>query len=127
MPDSTLILQHEIRCRPRSVVTRFAPSSPTAEWRLRYLGRLHGADGFERPVALKVIKDQFLQNREFVTMFMDEAKIVSRVSHPNIVQLYELGNEKDRLFIAMELLVGQSLWNVWQACRGTQRVLASRF
>jgi serine/threonine-protein kinase len=82
-----------------------------------YLGRLHGAEGFERPVALKVIKDQFLQNREFVTMFMDEAKIVSRVSHPNIVQLYELGNEKDRLFIAMELLVGQSLWNVWQACR----------
>ncbi len=82
-----------------------------------YLGRLHGAEGFERPVALKVIKEQFLQNREFVTMFMDEAKIVSRVSHPNIVQLYELGNEKDRLFIAMELLVGQSLWNVWQACR----------
>jgi serine/threonine-protein kinase len=82
-----------------------------------YLGRLHGAAGFERPVALKVIKEQFLQNREFVTMFMDEAKIVSRVSHPNIVQLYELGNEKDRLFIAMELLVGQSLWNVWQACR----------
>jgi serine/threonine-protein kinase len=82
-----------------------------------YLGRLHGAEGFERPVALKVIKEQFLQNREFVTMFMDEAKIVSRVSHPNIVQLYELGNEKNRLFIAMELLVGQSLWNVWQACR----------
>ena len=82
-----------------------------------YLGRLHGAEGFERPVALKVIKEQFLQNREFVTMFMDEAKIVSRVSHPNVVQLYELGNEKGRLFIAMELLIGQSLWNVWQACR----------
>ncbi|MEO7113655.1 MAG: protein kinase [Polyangiaceae bacterium] len=82
-----------------------------------YLGRLHGAEGFERPVALKVIKDQFLQNREFVTMFMDEARIVARVSHPNVVQIYELGNEKDRLFIAMELLVGQSLWNVWQACR----------
>ncbi len=88
-----------------------------------YLGRLHGAAGFERPVALKVIKDQFLQNREFVTMFMDEAKIVSRVSHPNIVQLYELGNEKDRLFIAMELLVGQSLWNVWQACRARNACL----
>ena len=82
-----------------------------------YLGRLHGPAGFERPVALKVIKEQYLANKEFVSMFLDEAKIVARVSHPNVVQLYELGTQDDRLFIAMELLVGQSLWNVWQACR----------
>lgn len=83
-----------------------------------YLGRQRGGPaGADRPVALKVIKDQYLQNREFVSMFMDEAKIVSRLSHPNVVQIYELGAEKERLFIAMELLMGQSLWNVWQACR----------
>ena len=82
-----------------------------------YLGRLHGPAGFERPVALKVIKEQYLANKEFVSMFLDEAKIVARVSHPNVVQLFELGTQDDRLFIAMELLVGQSLWNVWQACR----------
>ncbi|MEO8797039.1 MAG: protein kinase, partial [Polyangiaceae bacterium] len=80
-----------------------------------YLGRLHGPGGFERPVALKVIKDEYLENKEFVSMFLDEAKIVAKVQHPNVVQLFELGTEKDRLFIAMELLVGQSLWHVWQA------------
>jgi serine/threonine protein kinase len=82
-----------------------------------YLGRLVGDAGFERPVALKVIKDEFCVNREFVNMFLDEAKIVSRLSHPNVVQLFELGKEGHRLFIAMELLLGQSLWSLWDACR----------
>ena len=88
-----------------------------------YLGRLHGPAGFERPVALKVIKDEYLANKEFVSMFLDEAKIVAKVQHPNVVQIIELGQEKDRLFIAMELLVGQSLWSVWQACRERQSCL----
>lgn len=82
-----------------------------------YLGKLLGEEGFERPVALKVIKDEFCVNPEFFNMFLDEAKIVSRLSHPNVVQLFELGKEGHRLFIAMELLLGQSLWSVWDACR----------
>ena len=86
-----------------------------------YLGRLAGPPGhehqFERVVALKVIKEEFCRHPEFVTMFLDEAKIISRLSHPNCVQVIELGNEGDRLFIAMELLVGQSLWEVWDVCR----------
>ena len=71
----------------------------------------------ERVVALKVIKDEFSLNHDFVNMFLDEAKIVSRLSHPNIVQVFELGCEGTRLFIAMELLFGQSFWHVWNACR----------
>jgi eukaryotic-like serine/threonine-protein kinase len=84
-----------------------------------YLGRPNTADGarYGRAVALKVIKEEFCQNPEFVTMFVDEAKIISRLSHPNLVQVVELGSEGDRVFIAMELLMGQSLWAVWNACR----------
>jgi serine/threonine-protein kinase len=82
-----------------------------------YLGRLAGPAGFERVVALKVIRDQYALNPDFVDMFLDEAKIVARLSHPNIVQVHELGMEGNRLFIAMELLFGQSLWQVWEACR----------
>jgi eukaryotic-like serine/threonine-protein kinase len=81
-----------------------------------YLGR-DTAIGADRVVALKVIKDEFSLNPEFVNMFLDEAKIVSRLNHPNVVRIYELGNEGARLFIAMELLFGQSLWQVWNACR----------
>jgi serine/threonine-protein kinase len=83
-----------------------------------YLG--HARDPGQAPgrlVALKVIKEVYSLNTEFVTMFSDEAKIVSRLSHPNIVQVYELGAEGNRLFIAMEFLNGQSLWHVWNACR----------
>ena len=78
-----------------------------------YLGR--GKDG--RAVALKVIKDEFSLQPEFTNMFLDEAKIVSRLSHPNVVHVEELGNEGKRLYLAMELLSGQSLWHVWSACR----------
>src|SRR5205823_3589096 len=80
-----------------------------------YLGRLPGPSS--PTVAIKVIKAEFSKQRDFVTMFMDEAKIVSQLSHPNLVQVIELGSEGDRLFIAMELLFGQSLWQVWDVCR----------
>jgi eukaryotic-like serine/threonine-protein kinase len=67
--------------------------------------------------ALKVIKDAYAMNTEFVTMFTDEAKIVSRLSHPNIVRVHELGAQGNRLFMAMEFLSGRSLWHVWNALR----------
>jgi serine/threonine protein kinase len=70
-----------------------------------------------RVVALKVIKEEFCKHPEFVKMFLEEAKIISRLAHPNLVRVVELGTEGDRLFIAMELLLGQSLWEVWNACR----------
>jgi serine/threonine-protein kinase len=82
-----------------------------------YLGRLAGDGATRDAVALKVIKDEYSLNRDFVNMFLDEAKIVSRLTHPNVVSLLELGTEGNRLFIAMELLLGQSLWSVWEACR----------
>jgi eukaryotic-like serine/threonine-protein kinase len=68
-------------------------------------------------VAIKTIREQFARNKEFVTMFMDEAKIVSRLRHPNIVRYHELGTDDGQLFLAMELLFGQSLWSLWEACR----------
>ncbi len=82
-----------------------------------YLGKTAGESAVRDAVALKVIKDEYSLNRDFVNMFLDEAKIVSRLTHPNVVSLLELGTEGNRLFIAMELLLGQSLWSVWEACR----------
>ncbi len=70
-----------------------------------------------RRVALKVIKRKFSANPEFVAMFLDEAKLIERIDHQNVVKLYELGADQGRLFLSMELLIGQSLWTVWEACR----------
>jgi serine/threonine-protein kinase len=68
-------------------------------------------------VAIKTIRGEFASNREFVTMFMDEAEIVSRLRHPNVVRHHELGNDGGHAYLVMELLSGQSLWSVWEACR----------
>jgi serine/threonine-protein kinase len=81
-----------------------------------YLGHGTGQKG-DQVVAIKVIKEELSLNTDFVMMFMDEARIISRLGHPNIVRVLELGNEGSRLFLAMELLFGQSLWHVWNACR----------
>jgi serine/threonine protein kinase len=87
----------------------------------RALGPAGGAgDVRPRPgevVAIKMIREEFARSPEFLTMFMDEAKIVSRLRHPNIVRYHDFGNEGGHTFIAMELLIGQSLWSVWDACR----------
>lgn len=68
-------------------------------------------------VALKMIREELARSREFLAMFRDEAKIVSRLVHPGIVRTFEQGEIDDHAFIAMELLSGRSLWAVWDACR----------
>ncbi len=78
--------------------------------------RLEGP-GAGEIVAIKMIREQFARSQEFATMFMDEAKIVSRLRHPNIIRYYELGSDGPQLFLSMELLFGQSLWSLWEACR----------
>ncbi len=68
-------------------------------------------------VAIKMIREEFANSAEFLTMFMDEAKIVATLRHPNVLRYHELGRDGANVFLAMELLYGQSLWSVWEACR----------
>ncbi|MEO7109273.1 MAG: serine/threonine-protein kinase [Polyangiaceae bacterium] len=82
-----------------------------------YLGREKNAPPLEGAVALKVIKDEYALNLDFVHMFVDEAKITSRLNHPNIVKIRDFSASEDRLFLAMDFLLGQSLWSVWDACK----------
>ncbi len=85
-----------------------------------YLGRRLGpaiAEDDDTFVALKVIKDEFAHREDFVTMFLDEVKLVASLRHPSIVRLLEFGQEGKRLYCALELVMGQSLWRVWDACK----------
>lgn len=74
-----------------------------------YLGRMTGPMSFERLVAIKVVHDHLSEEREFISQFLDEANLLVRVAHPNIVQVQELGREGETLFLAMEYLHGQPL------------------
>ena len=68
-----------------------------------------GVEGFEKIVAVKRILPHLSTNKGFVEMFIDEAKMVAGLSHPNIVQIFELGKIDDSYFIAMEFVDGMDL------------------
>lgn len=78
-----------------------------------YLGCARGEGGAREVVALKVIRDEFRDNANFLKMFFDEAKILSRLNHPHIIRTLEYGIEGDHRFIAMELLSGRTLADLW--------------
>jgi serine/threonine protein kinase len=68
-----------------------------------------GAAGFEKVVAVKRILPHLSDNKEFVGMFVDEAKMVAGLTHPNIVQIYDLGKIDKSYFIALEYVHGRDL------------------
>lgn len=74
-----------------------------------YRAKLLGVEGFEKEVAVKKILPFWSQNEEFISMLIDEAKILVHLHHPNIVQVIELGKEDDSYFIVMEFVNGFDL------------------
>jgi serine/threonine protein kinase len=71
--------------------------------------RLESIAGFGKLLAMKVLLPHLCADREFVDMFLDEARIASAVQHPNVVQVFELGEEEGLPYLVMELLRGKSL------------------
>src|SRR4051794_19400998 len=74
-----------------------------------YLAVVRGPAGFNKLVVIKQIRPQLADDPEFLGMFLDEARLAARLSHPNVVQTNEVGQEGNRYFIAMEYLEGQAL------------------
>jgi eukaryotic-like serine/threonine-protein kinase len=74
-----------------------------------YLARMMTSAGTEREVVLKRLMPELQSDHEFIQMFYDEARIASNMRHPNIVQIYELGELDGSLFISMEVLRGTNL------------------
>jgi len=74
-----------------------------------YLAQQAGAAGFQKLVVLKRILPHLAADRQFVEMFAREAKVAARVSHANVVQIFELGEEGGEFYIAMEYLDGLTL------------------
>ncbi len=76
-----------------------------------------GAGGFERIVAIKRILPNIAEDEEFISMFLDEAKITVQLNHANIAQIHELNNLSNSYFIAMEYVSGKDLRAVFDRCR----------
>lgn len=74
-----------------------------------YLAEQVGAAGFHKKVVVKRILPHLAADTQFVQMFVREAKVAARVSHPNVVQIFELAEEGGEIFIAMEHIDGLTL------------------
>jgi serine/threonine-protein kinase len=80
-----------------------------------WLARQAGPKGFEKVVVVKKIADNLAEDPDFVEMFLDEARIAAQLNHPNIVQIYDLGESGGSFYIAMEYIPGENLATVVRA------------
>jgi serine/threonine protein kinase, bacterial len=89
-----------------------------------FLARLAGPGGFQKLVALKMILPDVRQDERFVAMFLDEARLSAELSHPNLGQVFDLGQEKSgELYLAMEFISGQNVGALLRASRRASRRL----
>jgi len=77
-----------------------------------YRAKISGVAEFQRLLAIKCMLPNLVEDEDFIKMFIDEAKLASKLSHSNIVQIYELGRSAERLYIAMELVNGRDLRHI---------------
>src|SRR5262244_3360214 len=77
-----------------------------------HLARMDGPGGFQKWVAIKKIHSHLVEDESFVQMFLDEARVAARISHPNVATVFDLGKHEDTYWIAMEYLHGEPLREV---------------
>jgi serine/threonine-protein kinase len=88
-----------------------------------FLARSTGTAGFQKLVVLKRILPQHAESEEFIGMFLHEARLAATLQHPNIVQVYDIGEDGDAYFFAMEYVQGQDLRKIVRAARKAERTL----
>jgi eukaryotic-like serine/threonine-protein kinase len=74
-----------------------------------WAARAKGARGFQKIVAVKTILPALSDNTEFESMFLDEARTAARIRHPNVVEIIDLGEQDDVLYLVMEWIDGEPL------------------
>ncbi|HJL18892.1 MAG TPA: PEGA domain-containing protein [Sandaracinaceae bacterium LLY-WYZ-13_1] len=82
-----------------------------------FKAKAFGVEGFERLVAVKRILPSIAEDQEFITMFIDEAKIAVQLTHANIAQIFDLGKVGESFFIAMEYVHGKDLRAIFDRAR----------
>jgi serine/threonine-protein kinase len=80
-----------------------------------WAARLKGTRGFQKIVAIKTILPQLSEDPQFEQMFLDEASLASRIRHPNVAQILDLGEEAGVLFLVMDWVDGEPLSAVLKA------------
>jgi len=85
-----------------------------------FLARLQGLKGFEKLVCLKRILPGYADNPDFVRMFIDEARVAADLRHPNLVNVFDAGEDAGTWFMVMEFLEGHDLASVVRQAHARQ-------
>ncbi|MBK7859533.1 MAG: protein kinase [Archangiaceae bacterium] len=88
-----------------------------------FIAKAFGVEGFERILAIKKILPTMAEDEEFITMFIDEARISVQLNHANIVHIHELGKHDDAYFIAMEYVSGRDLRTILERYRRRKEIM----
>lgn len=81
-----------------------------------FLANYPGIGGFERYLCIKRILPEHANDTEFIDLLIHEAKLVSRISHPNVAQVFDLGKVGDQYYLAMEWIDGVDTLALLRAC-----------
>jgi serine/threonine protein kinase len=136
MPLDLLAVAEEALSEPPAVSEPARPAARERSWRDAIYGpyelldrvavggmaevfkaKRSGVEGFEKIVAVKRILPHLSDNQEFVDMFVNEAKMVAGLTHPNIVQIFDLGRIEASYYIAMEFVHGRDLRTILRRAR----------
>jgi len=88
-----------------------------------FKAKSYGVEGFEKIIAIKRILPSMGDDRDFIKMFIDEAKIAGQLTHANICQIFELGRIDGAHFIAMEYIWGKDLLQIQNRLRKLKQIM----
>ncbi len=91
-----------------------------------HIGRLLGPVGFARTIAIKRLHPQYAKDPEFVSMFLDEARVAARIQHPNVCATLDVVATQGELFLVMEYLQGETLSRMIRAVRNRGEIIDPR-
>ena len=117
--------------QPGQTLGRYEFLVPIAEGGMAsvWAARLKGSRGFSKTVAVKTMLPSVSDDPQFEQMFLDEAQIASRIRHPNVVEILDLGEQDEVLYLVMEWVDGEPLSSLRRAAAkhgGIPRSIALR-
>lgn len=107
------------KLKPRSLLGRYEILLRVAQGGMAsvWAARLQGTRGFQKTVAIKTMLPDVSDDPDFEVMFLDEARVAARIRHPNVVEIFDLGEQDEVLYLVMEWVEGDTLSGIQKASK----------
>lgn len=118
-PARGRLVSHTVSLTPGTPVGRYVVRRKIAEGGMAeiFLAASRGPEGFEKEVVIKRIRSALADDPSFVQMFISEARVASKLNHPNIVHIFDFDQHADSYYLAMEYVRGKSLAEIQRRTR----------